>query len=290
MSDTKDVILAGKIAEAQQALVAIQEYQRKKRGGNGGKFQNDMEELMRRFKLVCTNVTEYSHEPYTGEETMEKYKAAVAESWDSRAAPEGSVKAITQSEIDEGVGDYEKRRAAADIRRRQQLAIEDQARQATGGDDVHDHDEDEVIDRATTGKPLKGRARVVKMEYTSIFGGKIQRKIGKDALTKDPDLDDYHGQQRKMLEEGDEGGISRDELAAQVARAADQRRRVMESRERTRGQSHVRVSNESEEDSDDGEIEATPSRHGRRPTSEKSGRSGNSLNDLDLAASRFTRR
>lgn len=258
-------------AAADLIIFSEQQYGDGSRRKKNPNYQEKMDNAFKLFSRLCEGLgqTEYGVEPYTGEQTLEKYRHAVSESWGTKAEPEGSVKAITQGEIVAGSDAYERRKEDISQRRKQLLIAEAEMKKlyieqaAASGKPVDDGelDADDVVDQALHNKRHPNRPALIQATYKPLFGGKeVQRRVL--AAPQADDIDDYHGYQNRLLKEaGDDDAMSREEVASKMEKGMAARRAVMEERERrsdARGSHYStqqqRLGGEDEDDEDDGRL------------------------------------
>jgi hypothetical protein len=273
-------------------------------GGNGsgksGRNRRDprIQEAFVRFSRLLTGkgFTEYGSEPYDGDQLTEKYKHATTAAWNGKPEAKGAVKAITKEEIEDGVDDYDKRKATLAIRREAQQAIDSQIKAqyltdqsaADGSDEVDGGDNepsaDDVVNQALHGAPMKTRPSVVRGDYVSVFsttGQPTRRNIARSALSSEPDIDDYHTYQCNTLTELDDDVQSDAQVKAKFENAHVRRQQVLRDRQDRQARavasgnkpSHIRIV----DDSDEEEVEDNSSSSGKKQ------RAAASVNDMDAS-------
>lgn len=284
-STSTDLVLSDHIKNFEKAAAQLIIYSEKKYGNKSSRqknqtYQEKMDKAFKLFGRLCEGLgqTEYGVEPYTGEQTLEKYRMAVTDAWSGREEPKDSVKAITGPEIAEATDKYESRKTALQSRRQQliesetamkKLYLEDN-KDADGEPDV-----DELVEQALNNKRPKARPALAQSSYQPLFandGKSMQRHIAPSAASGNhmDDVNDYRGWQKNLLKESDSPPPTKEELASSYEKGVESRRRVMERREANQGQPYVSPYsnsvnvNEEEDDGDEDPIEYERSNTVRR--------------------------
>ena len=300
MSQSTDLVLADKIRELEAAAAKLIIYSEQKYGDGSKRksnrgYQEKMDKAFKLFGRLCEGLgqTEYGAEPYTGPETLEKYKLAVTESWSNKEEPKDSVKAITNAEVEQGNEEYESRKATLQARRILAIENDNKMRQLylEANPDIKDTEEpsaDELVEQALNGKRPKGRPAITSSHYTPLFandGKPIARHVHADANRLG--IDDYRGYQRNLLNEDDSPPPTRDEISNNYSKAVENRRRVMDDRTQRKGKSHITQEYEYDNDCNDGDEYLESIRDEMRSSRETDMTSSN-MNEVD-SGSRYMR-
>ncbi len=264
------VTLDDKIANAEKALaVLVLHCDKQSKGQQREKMREKMKTAFELFQRLTSGLgrTEYDNDGgYTGEEVLDKYSRAVADSWNGRAEHKDAVKAITTKEIEAGVDAMEQRRAELQSRRIMAIESAKQIKQLaieqSGEEDPEDHDVEDVVAQALHNKPLKGRPKVIQQEYTSMFGGPpIKRNINPKAIsgpTRDSReyLEDYHGRQLEILQgdsDDETDASSRVSANAERAKAEAQRRKALQDARNKKAKEKISRAQTKSDDEDEGD-------------------------------------